>query len=87
MEHEFKIDFELHISPIHRPIYNLSPLELQESKTQMDSMLEFRFIQLSQYPWGVPVLPVSKEDGSLQLCTDRQWLNKRQCRLDVFCQY
>ena len=37
--HEFKIDLEPDIAPIHRPIYKLSPLELQEAKTQIDSML------------------------------------------------
>ena len=44
MGHEFKIDLEPDTAPIHRPIYKLSPLELQEAKTQIDSMLEHGFI-------------------------------------------
>ena len=40
MGHEYKIDLEPDTAPIHRPIYKLSPLELQEAKMQIDSMLE-----------------------------------------------
>ena len=49
--HEFKIDLEPDTIPIHQPIYKLSPLELQETKTQIDSMLEHSFIRPSQSPW------------------------------------
>ena len=52
MGHECKIDLEPDIAPIHRPIYKLIPLKLQEVKTQIDSMLEHGFIRLS--PHGVP---------------------------------
>ena len=54
MEHEFKIDLEPDTTPIHQPIYKLSPLELQEAKTQIDSMLKHGFIRPSQSPWGSP---------------------------------
>ena len=48
--HEFKIDLEPDTTLIHQPIYKLSPLELQETKTQIDSVLEHRFIRPSQSP-------------------------------------
>ena len=44
MGQEFKIDLEPDTTPIHWPIYKLSPLELQEAKMQIDSMLEHGFI-------------------------------------------
>ena len=44
MENEFKIDLEPDTTPIYQPIYKLSPLELQEAKTPIDSMLEHGFI-------------------------------------------
>lgn len=44
MRHEFKIDSEPKTTPIFRPIYKLSPLELQEAKNQIGLMLEHGFI-------------------------------------------
>ena len=35
MGHEFKIDLEDETPPIHRPLYKLSPLELEEAKKQI----------------------------------------------------
>ena len=35
MGHEFKIDLEDETPPIHRPLYKLSPLELEEAKRQI----------------------------------------------------
>ena len=80
MGHEFKIDLEPNTTPIHRPIYKLSPLELHEAKLQIDSMLEHGFIRPSQSPWGSLVLFVTKKDGGLQFCVDYHWLSKRTIR-------
>ena len=44
MGYEFKIDLEPNTAPIHQPIYKLSPLELQEAKTHIDSTLKHGFI-------------------------------------------
>ena len=35
MGHEFKIELEDDTPPIHRPIYKLSPLELEEARKQI----------------------------------------------------
>ena len=40
MGHEFKIDLEDETPPIHRPLYILSHLELEEAKNQITDMLE-----------------------------------------------
>ena len=45
MGHEFKIELEDETPPVHRPIYKLSPLELEEAKKQIDYMLEHGYIR------------------------------------------
>ena len=40
MGHEFKIDLEDDVPPVHRPLYKLSPLELTEAKKQIELPLE-----------------------------------------------
>ena len=78
--HEFKIDLEPDTKPVHRPIYKLSPLELDEAKRQIEYMLEHGFIRPSESPWGAPVLFAPKKDGGLRFCIDYRWLNKKAIR-------
>ena len=75
--HEFKIVLEDEVPPVHRPLYKMSPLELEEAKKQIESMLEHGFIRPSDSPYGAPVLFVPKKDGSLWFCIDYRWLNKK----------
>ena len=75
--HEFKIDLEDEVPPVHRPLYKMSPLELKEAKKQIESMLEHGFIRLLDSPNGAPILFVPKKDGSLRFCIDYRWLNKK----------
>ena len=42
--YEFKIDLEDDVPLVHRPLYKMSPLELEEAKKQIESMLEHGFI-------------------------------------------
>ena len=64
--HEFKIDLEDEVPLVHRPLYKMSPLELEEAKKQIESMLEHGFIRPSDSPYGAPALFVPKKDGSLR---------------------
>ena len=78
--HEFKIDLERSTKSVHRPIYKLSPLELDEAKRQIQSILEHSFIRPSESLWGAPVLFAPKKDGDLLFCIDYRWLNKKTIR-------
>ena len=75
--HELKIELEDDASPVHRPLYKLSPLELAEAKKQIEYMLEHGFIRPSNSPYGAPVLFALKKDGGLWFCIDYRWLNKK----------
>ena len=75
--HEFHIDLEDDVPPIHRPRYKMSPLELEEAKKQIQLMLEHGFIRPSDSPYGALVLFVPKKDGGLRFCIDYRWLNKK----------
>ena len=43
--HEFKIGLEDEMLPVHHPLYKMSPLELEETKKQIENMLEHGFIR------------------------------------------
>ena len=62
---------------MHRPLYKLSPLELEEARKQIEYMLEHVFIRPSDSPYGAPVLFAPKKDGGLRFCIDYQCLNKK----------
>ena len=78
--HEFKIDLEDEVPPVHRPLYKMSPLELEEAKKQIESMLEHGFIRPSDSPYGAPVLfAFPRRMGALGLITgiDYRRLNEK----------
>ena len=78
--HEFKIDLEDDVPPVHRPLYKLSLLELDEAKKQIEMLLEHQFIRPSESPYGALVLFIPKKDSGLRFCVDYQWLNKKTIR-------
>ena len=75
-----EIDIQIELAPRTEPIskapYRMAPLELKESKVQMEELVSKGFFRLSTLPWGAPVLFVKKNDGSLRLCIDYRELNK-----------
>jgi hypothetical protein len=64
------------IPPITQKPYQMAPTELNELKTQLQELLDMRFIQASNSPWGEPVLFVRMKDGTHRLCIDYRQLNK-----------
>ena len=53
----------------------MAPTELKELNEQLQELLDKGFIRTSAPPWGVPVLFVKKNDGTMRLCIDYRELN------------
>ncbi|XP_016173094.1 uncharacterized protein LOC107615554 [Arachis ipaensis] len=66
-----EIEFAIELVPGARPVsiapYRMAPIELTELKTQLEDLLNKRFIRPIISPWGVPVLLVKKKDGGMRL--------------------
>src|SRR3954463_3136943 len=75
-EVEFSIDLVPGTSPVSMAPYRMSASELNELKSQLEDLLEKKFIRPSVSPWGAPVLLVKKKEDSMRLCVDYRQLNK-----------
>jgi hypothetical protein len=62
--------------PTLRPVFRMSPGELDELKKQLDELKQAGFIQPSKSPFGAPVLFVKKKDGTMRMCVDYRDLNR-----------
>ena len=69
-EVEFSIDLIPGTSPVSMSPYRMSASELKELKSQLEDLLEKKFIRPSVSLWGAPVLLVKKKEGSMRLCVD-----------------
>ncbi|XP_050896342.1 uncharacterized protein LOC127103094 [Lathyrus oleraceus] len=61
-EVEFTIDLISGTSPVSMTLYRMSPSELKELKSQLEGLLDKRFIRMSVSSWGAPVLLVKKKE-------------------------
>ena len=75
-EIDFVIDLVPGTTPISKTPYKMTPVELKELKTQLQELLDKRFIHPSFSPWGALVLFVKKKDGTMRLCIYYRELNK-----------
>ena len=64
------------IPPTLRPMPRYSPLELAETKKQIDEQFKKGIIEDSFSPFGATILFSEKKDGTLRMCIDYQALNK-----------
>jgi hypothetical protein len=72
--------------PPFRSMYRLSPLEYRELEKQVTKFLKDGILEVSQSPYGAPVLFVPKPNGrGLRLCVDYRALNsitvKNRCTI------
>jgi hypothetical protein len=70
------IPTEAEAPPPFRPLYRLSPAEMEEVQKTLSELLQKGYIEPSSSPYGAPVLFVSKKDGSLRMVQDYRFLNK-----------
>ena len=75
-EIKFYIDLIPGMSPVLITPNRMALAELAELRTQLDDLLDKRFIRPSTSPWGAPVLFGKKHNGTLWLCVDYCQLNK-----------
>ncbi len=61
--------------PPYKPIYTLSPVELETLKTYIETHFKTGFIQPSKSPVKAPILFDKKPDGTLHLYVDYRGLN------------
>jgi hypothetical protein len=62
--------------PTFRPIYQLSPLEMDTLKGYIEENLKKGYIQKSSSSAGYPIIFVPKKGGELRLCVDYRHLNE-----------
>jgi hypothetical protein len=62
--------------PPFRPLYRLSPLEMEEVEKNVKDLLLRGVIEPSTSPYGAPIIFVDKPDGSLRMVQDFRALNK-----------
>jgi hypothetical protein len=72
----FVIELKPDTAPISRRSYRMPPNELAELKTQLQDLLEKRFIRPSSSPWGCPAIFVKKKDQTDRMCVDYRPLNE-----------
>jgi hypothetical protein len=73
---EFVIELKPGTAPISSRSYCMPPNELAELKTQLQDLLEKRFIRHSSSTWGCPAIFVKKKDQTLRMCVDYRPLNE-----------
>ena len=75
-EVEFIIKLVPGVAPIFISLYRMTPIELKELKTQLQELLDKKFIRPSVSPWDTLVLFMKKKDGTMRLCIDYRLLNR-----------
>jgi hypothetical protein len=72
---EFKIELMPGIASVYKRTYPMAQNEMAELKTQLQELLNKRYIWPSCSPCGCPAIFVSKKDKTHQLCVDYRPLN------------
>ena len=67
---DHRIELEPGSCPPWRPIYRMSPLELDTMRKELDKLLKNGSIEPSKSPYGAPIIFVKKKNGDLRMCID-----------------
>ena len=73
---EFTIDQIPGAVPSSKYLYRMNIIELTKLKSQLQELIDKKYIRPSVSPWGTPVLFTKKKDGALRLCIEYRQLNK-----------
>ena len=84
-EVEFIIELVPGVAPIFISLYRMTPIELKELKTQLQELLDKKFIRPSVSPWDTLVLFMKKKDGTMRLCIDYRLLNRVTMKNKYLC--
>ena len=73
---DFKIVLKQDAKPVKKGLYRMSRTELEETRKQVEKLIDLGFVRPSKSPWASPVLFASKKDGGLRFCIDYRALNR-----------
>lgn len=71
------------VAPIRQKAYRYGPVQQEEIRKQIKSMLDNKIIRMSTSPWASPVVLAKKKDGTMRFCVDYRKLN-RVTRQDAY---
>jgi hypothetical protein len=72
---EHQIDFVPETTIPNRPTYRSNPEETKELQRQVEDLMSKGYVRESMSPCAVPVLLVSKKDGTWRMCIDCRAIN------------
>ena len=75
-EVDFHVTLEENAIPPSASPYRHSPVENEEIRRQVKTMLERGFIRPSISEYAAPIIVIKKKDGGMRMCIDYQALNK-----------
>ena len=70
------IDLILDVDFPNGPVYNISLMENEEIKHQIQELIQKGHIRPNSSPYGIPIVLVQKKNGTWRLCIDYRDLNK-----------
>ena len=74
VDHEIQVEEDS--KPPHRPLFRLSPVELEEAKEYVEKLLKSGKIRPSKSPYGASLFFVKQEKGKLRGVVDYRALNR-----------
>ena len=72
---EHQIDLIPGSSLPNRPTYRTNPSETKEIRQQIEALIEKGWVQDSMSPCAMPIILVSKKDGTWMMCSDCRAIN------------